>query len=224
MELYHALNRRVDGRTLFTDKMDYARFVHDLWEFNDITPVENVRRRAANNQQLTDFVNPSIKQKLVEIHGWCLMKNHYHLLLSELVEGGISLFLRKVNVGYANYFNERHERQGTLFQGRTKKILIKREAHFLYILHYVHLNPLDYLKGAEDWRERSNYGIRSARAALKYLEAYPWSSYLDYSGAKNFPSILTVSLFADVHGNYKETLIAYLADAEADFSSPGLEY
>lgn len=63
------------------------------------------------------------------------MANHYHLLLSELVEGGITLFLRKLNIGYAKYFNERHGRQGTLFQSRTKKILIERHAHFLYILH-----------------------------------------------------------------------------------------
>ena len=63
-----------------------------------------------------------------------MMKNHYHLLLSELVENGMSLFLRKLNVGYAKSFNEKYERVGTLFQGRTKKILIENDAHFNYII------------------------------------------------------------------------------------------
>ena len=103
MELYHALNRGVDGRDLFLDDRDRARFVHNLYEFNDATPITNLKHRFEN----MDLRNPYLKTErelLVEIHGWVLMKNHYHLLLSERVEGGMSLFLRKLNVGYANYF------------------------------------------------------------------------------------------------------------------------
>ncbi len=148
------------------------------------------------------------------------MKNHYHLLLSEKIEGGVSLFLRKLNVGYANYFNERYERKGTLFQGRTKKILIERDAQFNYILHYIHLNPLDYLEGAEEWRVRSKNGIKSAKKALEYLDTYRWSSYLDYTGKKNFPSVLTTSLFKNALGNYPRALAEYLKDAQGDLE-PG---
>ncbi len=154
------------------------------------------------------------------------MKNHYHLLLSERVEGGISLFLRKVNVGYANYFNERHDRKGTLFQGRTKKILIESEAHFLYILHYIHLNPLDYLKGAEEWRIRSKNGIKNIKEVLEYLDSYRWSSYLDYSGKKNFPSILTTSFFKEALYDPHKAMIEYLKDAasyQIDLSKLTLE-
>lgn len=153
---------------------------------------------------------------LVDIHGWALMKDHYHLLLSERIENGISLFLRKLNVGYANYVNERYERRGTLFRGRTKKILIEHNAHFLYILHYIHLNPLDYLQGAEKWRLRSKSGIHNTNEALEYLTSYRWSSYLDYSGQKNFPSILTTSLFKDAFDDYHESLREYLRDSELD--------
>jgi len=110
----------------------------------------------------------------------------------------MSLFLRKLNVGYAKYFNEKHKRSGYLFQGRTKKVLIEHDAQFNYILPYIHLNPLDYLKGAEGWRIRSKgKGIKSVKAALHYLENYRWSSYLDYCGKKNFPSILTTDFFAN---------------------------
>lgn len=218
MELWHVLNRGVEGRDLFLDTQDYARFVHNLYEFNDAAPANNLWR-LFDSSGTRDFVNPSFRQArklLVDIHGWVLMKNHYHLLLSERVEGGISLFLRKMNIGYANYFNERYTRKGTLFQGRTKKILIEYEAHFLYILHYLHLNPLDYLEGAQEWRLRSESGIQSVEEALNHLDAYRWSSYLDYSGEKNFPSILTTSLFKDSLGNYNDSLNGFLHDSEYD--------
>jgi len=226
MELWHALNRGVDGRDLFMDDHDRLRFIHDLYEFNDTIQADsNVGYRFQSKSR--DIVSPYIekepREQLVEIHGWCLMKNHYHLLLSELVEGGLSLFLRKLNVGYAKSFNEKYERIGTLFQSRTKKILIENEAHFNYILYYIHLNPLDYLAGAEAWRERSHSGITSAKKALDYLEGYRWSSYPDYAGKKNFPSILTTSFFKDALGDYPQSLKAYLSDAEADLEPLRLE-
>ncbi len=218
MDLWHVLNRGVEGRDLFIDTQDYARFVHNLYEFNDAALADN-RWRLFDPSGTRDFVNPSFRQArelLVHIHGWTLMKDHYHLLLSECTAGGISLFLRKLNIGYANYFNARYGRKGTLFQGRTKKILIEREAHFLYILHYLHLNPLDYLPGAEKWRLRNKSGIRSTEETLKYLDTYRWSSYLDYTGKKNFPSILTTTLFKDALGDYHDSLTDYLCDAEYD--------
>src|SRR3989344_2215334 len=172
MELVHALNRGADGRELFLDSQDYARFVHNLYEFNDIEPADNLQR-LFDPSAMRNFVNPSFRKPrrlLVDIHGWCLMKNHYHLLLSERVAGGLSLFLRKLNVGYANYFNERYERKGTLFQGRTKKVPVRRDAHFLYILHYIHLNPLDYLESGKEWRVRDRGGIRNMQAVIDHLE------------------------------------------------------
>jgi len=224
MELWHALNRGVDGRDLFMEDRDYLRFIHDLYEFNDVAPANP---NTGYHFKSMDIVSPYIKtrkrERLVEIHGWCLMKNHYHLLLSELVENGISLFLRKLNVGYAKSFNEKHERKGTLFQSRTKKILIEREAHFNYILHYIHLNPLDYLPGAEAWRVRSHTGIHNASDAAHHLEQYRWSSYLDYAGKKNFPSILTTSVFKDALGHYPSSLGEYLKDAETDLGPFRLE-
>lgn len=226
MELWHVLNRGVDGRDLFMDDYDRLRFIHDMYEFNDIAPADsNVGYRFQSKSR--DIVSPYLecrsRKRLVEIHGWCLMKNHYHLLLSEVAENGLSLFLRKLNVGYAKSFNEKHRRVGTLFQSRTKKILIERDAHFNCILHYIHLNPLDYLPGAETWRERSHAGIRNATDALHHLEQYRWSSYLDYVGKKNFPSILTTSLFKDALGDYPSSLHEYLKDAETDLGLLRLE-
>ena len=218
------INRGVDGRKIFLDTQDYARFVHDLYEFNDTAPALEFHRatsRAMNVGRTTSY----IRKRLVDIHGWELMKNHYHLLLSERIEGGMTLFLRKMS-GYARYFNERHERRGTLFQGRTKKILIARHEHFLYILHYLHLNSLDYLPGAKGWRERDKGSIRDIPKVLEYLMGYRWSSYPDYCGIKNFPSILTKMLFEhSLGGNYISSLKEYLTDRDTEeLDSKSLEY
>ncbi|MEK7086494.1 MAG: transposase [Patescibacteria group bacterium] len=224
MELWHVLNRGVDGRSIFMEDLDYVRFVHNLYEFNDASPANpNLGYHLKSMDIVSPYIEKRKREQLVEIHGWCLMKNHYHLLISELVEGGMSLFLRKLNVGYAKSFNEKYKRAGTLFQGRTKKILIERDAHFNYILHYIHLNPLDYLLGAQRWRERDHAGITNAKEALRHLEQYRWSSYLDYAGTKNFPSILTTSFFRGAFGDYPRALRDYLADAEIDFGSLRLE-
>lgn len=213
MDLYHVLNRGIDERKLFLDSQDYVRFIHNLFEFNDVAPaLESTRRNTSGTN-----VGPPrshIRKRLVEIHGWCLMKDHYHLLISELIEGGLVKFMMKVNVGYAKYYNERYGRHGHLFQGKTKKIHIEHEAHFLYILHYLHLNPLDYLPGAKKWREREKSSIKNAREALKYLSKYRWSSYLDYRDTKNFPSILTKDLFENAPGEYKKAIEKYLKDTE----------
>jgi len=208
--LYHALNRGVEKRTLFLDNQDRARFVHDMYEFNDTAPAGNAYRLF---RPMMEIRSPSLRQReqIVDIHGWCLMDNHYHLLLSERVENGLSLFLRKLNVGYAMYFNEKYKRSGTLFQGRTKKIRINSNAHFLHILHYLHLNPLDFLKGSESWRKLR---IASEQEAKRHLDGYRWSSYLDYCGKKNFPSVITKELFGDVFKNYERTLASYLRDIE----------
>jgi len=210
MELYHALNRGVDQRIIFHDSQDYARFIHDLYEFNDVEPAPEFSRRDGPN---VGHTTSHIRKKLVDVHGWCLMKNHYHLLLSERTEGGMSLFLRKLNVGYARYFNARHKRKGFLLQGRTKKIPVEQHAHFLYILHYIHLIPLDYLPGAKDWRIRDENYILDASKALKYLNSYRWSSLLDYCGTKNFPSLITTKSFTDTFDDYKKTIVNYLTES-----------
>lgn len=206
MEVYHVLNRGVEKRALFMDEHDYVRFVHDLWEFND----KDATSHAIHTFRNLDLRNPNFPKKvratIVDLHGWCLMKNHYHLLLSEKIEGGLTLFLRKLNVGYANYFNEKYKRVGSLFQGRTKRIHINSDAYFLHILNYVHLNPLDYTASHRVWRERT---LQYPTDAHTYLMKYRWSSYRDYCGEKNFPSILTTDLFGDAPSRFRKRIFDY---------------
>lgn len=103
------------------------------------------------------------------------------------------------------------------FKGKPKKILIARQEHFLYILHYIHLNSLDYLPGAKKWRERDKGSISDIPKTLEYLKDYRWSSYPDYCGKKNFPSILTTSLFSKALGSdYFSSLKEYLNDSSSE--------
>jgi len=213
-ELYHVLNRGVEKRDIFLDDGDRVRFVHNLYEFNDTRPANNTTRH------MNDLVGRSWEREpLVQIHGWCLMGNHYHLLLSEAegVEGGLTKFIMKLNVGHAKFFNEKYKRSGALFQGRTKKVLIKRDAHFLHILNYIHLNPLDRLPDAKHWRERR---VEDVSRALAHLHAYRWSSFLDYCGQKNFPSLLTTGLFQQNPGEYVRGLGEYLLSLQSDQNQP----
>jgi putative transposase len=189
VEIYHLLNRGVEKRKVVLDDADRVRFIHDLYAFNDLNDVDA-------NHRFREFESPRIREPLVDIYAFCLMPNHYHILASEIEVGGISMFMRKLNMGYAKYFNEKYDRSGVLWQGTFKRILLQRDAHFLHIPFYIHLNPLD-LKFPQ-WR----FGkVRNIDGALKFLAEYRWSSYLDYNDTKNFPSILNQELLMEVLGS-----------------------
>lgn len=212
MDIYHALNRGVDKRQIFMDDGDRVRFIHDMYAFNTTELAINTHRNNMLGLRDPTYKNVASGERLVDIHGWCLMGNHYHLLLSPCFENGLSLFLRKLNTGYANYFNARYTRVGTLFQGRTKKILIDSDSYMLHILNYIHLNPLDLMENSTTWRERQ---IADSESAMEFLKSYRWSSYQDYVGIKNFPSILRTDFFKDVfEGQYAKQVEEYLQDID----------
>ncbi|MBI2677130.1 MAG: transposase [Candidatus Yanofskybacteria bacterium] len=223
MEVFHVLNRGVDKRNIFLDDSDRFRFVHNLFEFNDQNRVE--ARNIFNKSAKTGFSDTGCqkdhrsksRELLVNIHCFCLMPNHYHLLLSSRVPNGVSLFMHKLNMGFSKYFNLKYERTGTLFEGRYKSVAVTSDTHFLYLPYYIHLNPLDLV--APTWRERK---INDSRKAIEFLENYRWSSFLDYIGEKNFPSVTTRSFilkFLDNPGKYKKETIRWLK--EMDYSNIG---
>jgi len=212
MDITHALNRGVEERRIFMDDSDYLRFIHNLFAFNDNNRVNNnfyVFNK--NNDTRCRYLNKE-RELLVDIHAFCLMPNHYHLILSPRIEDGISKFVHKINMGYAKHFNDKYKRSGVLFQGKSKKILIKNEAHFIHLPYYIHLNPLDMF--APEWRERK---IVDLGQAIKKLESYRWSSHLDYLGKKNFPSVIDRSFLLEFfggEGGYQKSIYSWLKDLE----------
>ena len=118
--------------------------------------------------------------------------------------------MRKLNIGYAKYFNEKYQRKGTLFEGRYKSILIDEEAHFIHMPYYIHVNSLD-LKFPE-WRNKE---IKNYKAAMKFLEDYRWSSFPDYIGKKNFPSVTSREFLLEFFGgtdNYRKDTLGWLKE------------
>ena len=183
--MYHVMSRGVDKRDIFMDDKDRARFIHDLFEFNDEQSANNTSYRFKNNDIVSRYIAKREPRKLlVNVLAFCLMPNHYHLLLTPRFDNSVSKFMKKLNIGYAKYFNERYKRKGTLFEGRYKSIIVKNESHFIHLPYYIHLNPLD-LKYKE-WRDRK---LQSVKGAMKFLDSYRWSSHLDYCGEHNFPSV-----------------------------------
>ena len=133
----------------------------------------------------------------------------------------ISRFMQKLNMGYSKYFNERHKRIGTLWQGKYKKIQIMRDAHFLYIPYYIHLNPLDFTM--PEWRDGK---VKNAMRALKALRAYRWSSHLDYMGEKNFPSVTRRDFLSDMfqtRGAYEREIVNIIGAPSLAGPSDSLE-
>lgn len=134
---YHIYNRGVEKRKTFMGKRDYMRFLETL-DFYRRTPVP---------MKLSDFRRGVIKLKklenqteLVKIYCYCLMPNHFHLLVQQLSDGGISEFLRKVADSYTRYFNTKYERVGSLFQGKFKAKLIETDEYLLQLSKYIHRN------------------------------------------------------------------------------------
>jgi putative transposase len=210
MEIYHVLNRGVDKRKIFLEDIDYLRFIHDLYEFNDEDPAPHPRYRQIQSEDVRrPQINTKKKRKrIVDLLAFCLMPNHYHLLLVPKKPEYLPLFMKKLNGGYAKYFNEKYQRTGTLFERRFKRILIKREEHFIHIPYYIHCNPLDL--EYPEWRNRE---IKNSQEAIKFLEKYRWSSHLDYLGIKNFPSVTQREFLLNVFGGekgYKEAIENWL--------------
>ncbi|MBI4096254.1 MAG: transposase [Candidatus Levybacteria bacterium] len=124
--------------------------------------------------KLSDFKRGMEKAKkienqinLVEIYCYCLMPNHFHFLLRQNADGGITNFLRKFANSYTRYFNTKYDRIGPLFQGTFKAKLIENDAYLLQVSKYIHRNPL----------KLSNCMLRS----------YPYSSYSYYLSEDKHP-------------------------------------
>lgn len=216
-DIYHVLNRGVDKREIFLDKQDYFRFIHDLFVFND-KEILNTTFRSFQRINKDNDIEPERKSRklLVDIHAFCLMPNHYHLLLSPKIEKGIAKFMHKLDMGYSKYFNAKHKRKGTLFEGNYKSILVTKESHFSHLPYYIHFNPLD-LKFPE-WRD-GKLRKNSYKKAMEFLNSYRLSSHLDYIGTKNLPSVSNRTFLTKILGKpqeYKQNIKQWLKDLELE--------
>ncbi len=171
-EYYHIYNRGNSKQKIFHDKQDYLRFVGLLYACNS---EHNFRSFGLNkDQNLFDFQRD---EKLVSVGAYCLMPNHFHLLITQKDGGDISKFMQKLSTAYVMYYNKKYKRTGGLFEGKFKSQHLSTDKYLKYIFSYIHLNPVKLID--KDWKEK---GIRNKKESLKYLHQYSYSSFSDFLG------------------------------------------
>jgi putative transposase len=122
-KIYHLYNRGADKRPIVSDDHDRFRFIHSLFEFNNENQsIPHLHRQLSEVGPRTIKRSREPRKFLVDLIAFCLMDNHYHLMVRQRVDGGVSKFVQKFGTGYTMYFNERHERSGVLFQGKFKSV------------------------------------------------------------------------------------------------------
>jgi len=154
-EYYHVYNRGVEKRAIFSDQYDVRRFLCSMEEFNTIHPIGSIYQNSFHKLR-----RPTSKQgKLVEFIAYCLNPNHYHFILMQVADGGISEFMKRLNGGYTKYFNDRNDRSGVLFQGRFKSVHVDTNDYLLQLSAYVNLNNhVHQLSGPASKLVRSSWG------------------------------------------------------------------
>jgi len=191
-EFYHVVLRGIDGKKLFKDIGDHYRGIFSIYEFNNAEHVAIKDRRKARvrfkkilkeaKENPPPFVDS--RDKLVEVLAFCIMPNHLHLLLRQLQDEGIFKFMKKLGSGYGRYFNTKYDRKGYVFQSRFVSVRIKNDNQLKVVFAYIHSNPVSLI--IPKWKER---GIKNLEKVIKFIENYKWSSYQDYIGKQNFPSV-----------------------------------
>lgn len=172
---YHTYNRGVEKRNIFLDEQDYAVFLHFLKQYLSPPPA----RGAYLTMTGLHLVRPRPIQTLheeLDLFTYCLMPNHFHLLLKQKTINGITKLLRRLCTSFVMYFNKKYNRVGRLFQGTYKATLIDREEYLLHLSRYIHLNPVfDKVTPCQGYK-----------ACIKPFD-YPFSSYEYYLGKKKAP-------------------------------------
>ena len=174
---YHVYNRGVEKRKIFIDKQDHVVFLSLLKKYLTPKPVVgdalagNHRGPTPKGSDLVKILRPyeSLHDE-VNLLTFCLMPNHFHLLLQQKKIDSMTKLLRRVCTSYSGYFNKKYDRVGTLFQSIYKAIDIDNENYLLHLSRYIHLNPLELAADAEVGPlQRSDL-----------LRNYEWSSYPEY--------------------------------------------
>lgn len=200
-EWYHCYTRGVDKRKTFDTKADYQRFIQILYLANN---TEAVHRSNLGSSHESVFAHER-GELLVSVAAYCIMPNHFHLVMQETREGGIAKFMQKVGTSYAMYFNIKNERVGNLFVKPFRSKHLVTDGHWLHIAQYLHLNPLEIF--ARGWRDGK---VRYSRALENKLVTYQYSSLPDYLNV-NRPEKAVLDpqardLFADGMPRLRETM------------------
>ncbi|KKS45098.1 hypothetical protein A3I25_02680 [Candidatus Nomurabacteria bacterium RIFCSPLOWO2_02_FULL_42_17] len=170
-EYYHVYNRGTEKRKIFMDEKDYERFIRLLYGANSHTSIH------LSNYQGSTLLEIPRGEPLVDIGAWCLIPNHFHLLLKERCINGLSRFLQKLLTGYTMYFNAKYNRKGVLFESSFQAQHLDTDNYLKYQYTYIHLNPISLVEA--NWKDKKISDLKKTR---EFLFLYPYSSFHDYLG------------------------------------------
>jgi putative transposase len=145
-EHYHIFNRGVDKRVIFSDIQDYDRFILSMKLLNDKNDGLMIEWRDHKKSDPTASLDSFLKLRfrkhdpLIELIAYCLNPNHYHFIIKQVSDKGIEKFLHKIGISHTKYYNDKHKRSGSLFQGVFKSTHIDSNEYLLYLSAYVNKN------------------------------------------------------------------------------------
>ncbi len=172
------------------NEYDYVRFLFLLQVCNSSKPV-NIRDLKKDNPDLQRVPLGNQGEPFVAIGAYCLMPNHFHILIKEIRQGGITKFMLKLTTAYSMYFNKKYQRSGILFQGMFRAEHADSDEYLKYLFSYIHLNPIKLIQS--DWKEN---GIKDFEKSKQFLDNYKYSSFCDYTNDLK-SLIINKSVFPD---------------------------
>lgn len=185
---YHVFNRGIDKRNTFYNDKEFNRFRRTLYYYNfKHTPTRfsyYVRRQSLLTGPLATVDGP----QLTSILAFCLMPNHYHLLLRQDEDGGICRLISQLENSYTKHFNNTYGRSGNLFMDRFRVVPITSEWQLHHVSRYIHLNP--YVAGIVSTPEQAT--------------SYPYSSFLEYDSYNFGETISRPSVILNSFGSSDE--------------------
>jgi putative transposase len=185
--IYHIYNRGVEKRKIFLDEQDYRVFLRFLKEALS-SPLKPLKQTFTTSLQGSTFKGvprqPKNFFKKIELYAYCLMPNHFHLLLKQNEVKSMKDFMQSIATRYSLYFNKKYKRVGSLFQGIYKAVLVMEEPYLLHLSRYIHRNPLEFHPNL--------------------LEAF--SSYADYLGKRQTGWLNTTIILSSFGSSLTKTL------------------
>ena len=190
--LYHICTKSIAGYVIFRSHDDYSRMKEMMKYYAlDNPPVKySLYEKLILSGNIRPFQELSNKEYLVEIIAYCIMPTHIHLILCQLKDEGISIYMKTLLDSYTRYFNIKNNRKGPLWQGRFKSILIQTDEQLIHLTRYIHLNPTsdNLVDKPENWKYSSyneylDKGDAFLCAFQKYIKIDP-RSYKAFVGER----------------------------------------
>ncbi|MCL5439105.1 MAG: transposase [Patescibacteria group bacterium] len=213
----HIYNRGVEKRIIFLDEQDYKVFLNYLKIYLEPPTIPEKRTENINDATFTAPRRPlnNFNQE-IELLAYCLIPNHFHLLVKQKSPRSIKTFMQSLLTKYSTYFNKRYKRVGTLFQGTYKAILIEEENYLLHLSRYIHLNPAKYVKDSPLHIAHSSYGDYLSLRKTNWVDTNLILSFFKSAQRTHLKDMLSYQSFAEDYLEDSEKILGKLIIEDDD--------